>query len=284
MMIIDLPLDGGGAVRAGVIGSCRVYVPLGALARRGATTLRFHIKTVFSYTAAEAIQELAYSRGQLAVPDRLAPLVLNSPNADRLTDELVTLVETCQVFLVEISAWDYFVCGDLCFNYPSLANRFVRGAGPAVLAWFRQLSVNPSPPALVAAALDSLRANGKTADAVAEELLTSMVRLRPDAETFDRQVARTIFDPDRRWIFHPLFALPEGPQSGDKSREALRTHVAGAAARAGAELFDLSPLVAQAGRAAALEGGGIDAFHFAPAFLPTVGQALRDLLVGAPAA
>ena len=147
-----------------------------------------------------------------------------------------------------------------------------------MMAWFRQLSATPSPPAVVTAALDSLRASGRPADSVTEEMLSSMVRLRSNAETLDEQVARIMFAHDRRWILQPLFALPEG---GDAKRGALRDHVARAAALAGAEFSDLTPLVARVGRATALDGGGVDAFHFAPEFLPTVGAALHDILLGA---
>jgi hypothetical protein len=104
------------------------------------------------------------------------------------------------------------------------------------------------------------------------------VRTRPEA--LGDQLARVMFAPDRRWIFQPLFDLPD---RGDPKRAALRDHVTAAAAAAGAEIFDPTRLVAQAGRAVALDGGGVDAFHFAPGFLPTVGAALRDTLVGASA-
>jgi hypothetical protein len=283
MMIIDLPIEGGGAVRAGVVGSCRVYRPLGALARGKRAKRRFLADGVFSYTAPEAIQEFAYSRGQRLIPDRFAPLVLNLPSAGHLPSELPALIDSCQVYLVEISTLDHFACGDLCFNYPSIANRLVRGAGPGMMAWFRQLSEYPSSSAIVASALDSSRASGKAADAIVEEMLTSMIRVRTRPEALVEQFARTAFARDKRWIFQPLFCLPDRPRESDPKRAALRDHVADAATAAGMEFFDLTPLVAQTGRAAALDGGGVSEIHFAPDFLPIVGEALRDVLIGVSA-
>jgi hypothetical protein len=283
MMIIDLPLDGGGAVRAGVIGSCRVYAPLGALARRGRARGRFLAGGMFSYTAAEAIQELAFARRGLAIPDRFAPLALNRARVGDLPARLAGLIDSCDVYLVEISTLDHFACGDFCFNYPSIATRVVRGAGPGAMAWFRRLSHTPSPPAIVAAALASMRAAGKVPDDATREILASLIRVRTEPQGLDAQVARIVDTRDRRWIFQPLFGLPERADGGDRARTALRGHVAGAGAAPRAEFFDVTPLIARAGQAAALDGGGVNVVHFAPAFLPTVGDALRDLLTGASA-
>jgi hypothetical protein len=280
MMIIDLPLAAGGVIRAGAVGSCRLYGPLGLLTRRARATGRFLAGGVFAYTAAEVLQEFAYSLRRRPIPDRFAPLVLNRPSTDDLPAELPALIDSCHVHLVEISTMDYFAFGDLCFNYPSIANRLVRGAGPGMMAWFRQLSESPSPPDVVARALDSLRASGKPADAVVEEMLASMIRVRTTPEGLIEQVARTVFARDRRWIFQPLFGIPDDPRAGDRKRGALRDHVARAANSAGVEFFDLTPLVSQAGRATALDGDGVSDLHFAPDFMPVVADALHALLTG----
>jgi hypothetical protein len=284
MVIIDLPLDGGGAVRAGLIGSCRVLTPFGMLGGRSSAKSRFAAMGVCTYTAAEAIQELGYSRRLLNIPDRFAPLVLNRASTDDLPNRLARLIDSCDVFLVEISTLDYLACGDFCFNYQTIASKFVRRAGPEVMAWFRQLSTTPSPPTVVAAALASMRDSGKVPDAATEEILTSLIRVQTTPEDLEEQVARIIFARDRRWIFQPLFDLPVRPEGrGDPKRSALRDQVARAAAAAGAEYFDLTALVARVGRENALKGDGVDPCHYALDFLPTVRDALRDVLTGVSA-
>jgi hypothetical protein len=283
MMIIDAPGDNGGTVRAAVTGSCRVYAPLNTLAGRAMARTVFTSRAVFSYSAAEAIQEFAYGRGLLAIPDRFAPLLLNRARAADLPPRLPRLVDSCQVCLVEISSLDHLECAGLCFNDLAIVNRLVRGWGPARLAWFRQLSSSPSPPGIVAAALDAMATGDRARVDVDEELLTCMTRERATPTELDEQVARIMFARDRRWIFQPLFGLPDRTDAADPKRTALRGHVGRAAEKAGAEFYDVSPLIARAGRDTALDGGGVDAFHFAPDFLPTVGDALRDILTRAPA-
>ena len=283
MIIVDLARDDGGIVRAGVIGSCRVYAPLRSLVERGKAKSRYFTPGVFSYSIGEAEQELAYSRGLRAVPDRYAPLLLNRASAAELPDRLPGLIEGCEVFVIEISAMDHFACAGLCFNDLTVANGFVRGSGPGVLAWFRQLSSTPSPSPVLEAALQSMLASGKTPDALTEEVLALMTRVSTTPRSLAEGVARIVSDRGKRWIFTPLFDLSDRLEERDPARSALREALEAAAAQAGVEVFDPTPFVARAGRAAALDGDGADAYHYSADFLPVIGDALRTVMTGTKA-
>jgi hypothetical protein len=91
-----------------------------------------------------------------------------------------------------------------------------------------------------------------------------------------------IFQPARRWIFVPHFNISEDPAHQIAKRAVLRDLLARDAAALGCEFYDPTPIVARADRASALEGGGADTYHYAPAFLPIVGEGLYEAIMKEP--
>ena len=282
MLIIDFARPDGPAERVGVVGSCRVHDPLKEVARSGRGVFMWSAFNSFTHTPAETVQHIAFCRGRLEIPEPFGPYILRQDKIPFLDDRLPSLVESCTTFMVEMSGMEYLRCGHYTFNQDYFSQQFVRGGGLGVLDWHRHLSAAPPAPEKARAAMASLAAAGRRPGVASEEILTTLRNLTLTADTYKAELGQVIFDASRRWIFVPHFNVSEDPAVQIAKRAALRDVLARDAAALGCEFYDPTPIVARAGRKAALEGGGVDTYHYAPAFMPVIGQALYEVIMEAP--
>ncbi|MGI8839812.1 MAG: hypothetical protein ACR2F8_03360 [Caulobacteraceae bacterium] len=283
MLVIDFARPGGPTERVGVIGSCRVHDPLKEVARSGRGAFKWSAFNSFTHTPAEAVQHIAFCRGRLEIPEPFSPYILRQDKVPLLDDRLPNLVESCTTFMVEMSGLDYLRCGYYTFNQDYFSQQFVRGAGLEVLDWHRNLTAVAPDPERARAALASLAARGKRPGPATEEILSALRSIPLDAETYQAELGEVIFQPSKRWIFVPHFNISEDPGEQIAKRVVLRDLLELAAAALGREFYDPTPIVARAGRAAALEGGGADTYHYAPSFMPVVGEGLYEAIMKEPA-
>jgi len=274
MLIIDFARPNGKTERVGVVGSCRVHDPLKAAARDGRGAFLWSAYNTFTHTPPETEQHIAFCRGRLEIPDPFGPYILRQEKIPILLDRLPELVESCMTFMVEMSSVDVLRCGYYCFNQDYFSQMFVRGAGMGLLNWYRALSGRPVSPELIQGARDALMEKGKPITVSTEEILAATVTTPLSPEAFGEALDRVVFDSSRRWIFVPHFNISDRPDEQIAKRVVLRDILKGYAKAKGFEFYDPTPLVAKAGKAAALEGEGADSFHYAPAFQPIVGEAL----------
>jgi|GEM_PF-3383792 len=282
MLIIDFARPDGPPERVGVIGSCRVHDPLKEVARSGRGAFMWSAFNSFTHTPPETVQHIAFCRGLLEIPEPFGPYILRQDKIPLLDDRLPSLVETCTTFMVEMSGMDYLRCGHYVFNQDYFSQQFVRGGGLGVLDWHRNLSAAPPAPERACLALASLAGAGRRRGVAAEEILTNLRNLTLTAETYRAELSKVIFDASRRWIFVPHFNVSEDPAERIAARAVLRDVLARDAAALGCDFYDPTPIVARAGRKAALEGGGVDTYHYAPAFMPIIGQGLYEAIMETP--
>jgi hypothetical protein len=282
MLIIDFARPDGGTERTGVLGSCRVHDPLKEVARSGRGAFKWSAFNSFTHTPAEAVQHLAFCRGRLEIPEPFAPYILRQDKLPVLDDRLPNLVESCTTFMVEMSGLDYLRCGHYIFNQDYFSQQFVRGAGLRVLDWHRSLSAVSPAVEKARAAMASLAQSGRRPGVAAEEILFTLRSIPLTSQTFRAELSQVIFQPARRWIFVPHFNISEDPAHQIAKRAVLRDLLARDAAALGCEFYDPTPIVARADRASALEGGGADTYHYAPAFLPIVGEGLYEAIMKEP--
>jgi hypothetical protein len=279
MLIVDFTRSDGAVERVGAVGSCRIHDPLKAAARDGRGAFLWSAYNTFTHTPPEAEQHIAFCRGKFEIPDPFAPYILRQEKVPILLDRLPELVDSCTTFVVEMSSVDVLRCGYYCFNQDYFSQMFVRGGGMGLLNWFRGLSERPAPPELALAARESLKDKGKPVTVSTEEILVSTVTTPLSTEAFHDALDRMIFDKSKRWIFVPHFNVSEKPDEQIAKRVALRDILKTYARARGYEFYDPTPLVAKAGKAAALEGDGADSFHYAPAFQPIVGEGLYGAIM-----
>ena len=282
MLIIDFARPDGPPERVGVIGSCRVHDPLKEVARSGRGVFLWSAFNSFTHTPAEAGQHIAFCRGRLEIPEPFAPYILRQDKVPILDDRLPNLVESCTTFMVEMSGLNYLRCGHYIFNQDYFSQQFVRGSGLGVLDWHRNLSAAAPAPEKARAAMASLAESGKRLGIAAEEILSTLRNIPLSSETFKAELSQMVFQPSKRWIFVPHFNISEDPAEQIAKRVVLRDLLKRDAAVLGRDFYDPTPLVARAGRAAALEGGGVDTYHYAPSFLPIVGEGLYEAIMREP--
>ncbi len=283
MLIADLAKPDGGTLRLGIVGSCRVHDPIKAQVKAGRGTFQWSAHNTFTHCPPEADQHINFCRNRLDIPRGFAPYILRQDAAPVLDDRLPELVETCDVILVEMSSIDFLKCGRWYFNQDYFSQQFVRGGGLGVLSWFRSLGEGAPDEASVAEAMASLEAAGKPITASIEEILRNLRKSDLSQAEFADGLSGMAFDRSKRWIFAPIFNV-EGlsPVMSERRSElarVLNTSVAGL----GFEYFDPTPIVTNAGRQKALDGGGADHFHYAPDFLEEMGAAYLDVILRARA-
>lgn len=274
MLIVDLNRPDGRVERVGVIGSCRVLTPMAKMIALKVARRVWHACRCYSYTAPEAVQHLAHCLGRVEIPADLAPYVLNDPMPARFTPEWTEVIESCRTVIVEVSTLEDFVFNGLVFNCLGLANLLVRGHGAVAMDWFRRLS--PEPPDDETARLMEAALAGSGVDLTANlrAMLRGMCRKANDAGTFARAIRSIVCNADKRWVFVPMFNVSTRPDEQIVARAALRAMLEREALANGAELFDPTPLVEEAGRSVAFEGAMASPIHYAPAFDAIVGEAL----------
>ncbi|MDQ2860966.1 MAG: hypothetical protein M3T55_09630 [Pseudomonadota bacterium] len=282
MLIIDFARPGGPPERVGVVGSCRVHDPLKEVARSGRGVFLWSAFNSFTHTPAEAAQHIAFCRGRLEIPEPFGPYILRQDKIPLLDDRLPNLVESCTTFMVEISGMEYLRCGHYTFNQDYFSQQFVRGGGLGVLDWHRHLSAAAASPEKVRLAMASLAGAGKRPGVAAEEILTSLRSLVLSAETYEAELGKVIFDTSKRWIFVPHFNVSADPAQRIVKRAVLRDLLERDARALGCDFYDPTPIVARHGREAALEGGGVDTYHYAPAFMAIAGEGLYEAIMQEP--
>lgn len=280
MLIADLNKPDGGTLRLGIVGSCRVHDPIKAQVKAGRGAFQWSAHNTFTHSPPEADQHIAFCRDRIDIPRGFAPYILRQETVPVIEGRLPALVETCDVFLMEMSSLDVLRCGRWYFNQDYFSQQFVRGGGLGVLNWFRNVGDKAPSEALVAEAKASLEAAGKPVTASTEEVLRTLRKGDLSPEAFTKGLSDLAYDRTKRWIFAPIFNVEGLSPVMAERRVALANQMKAATAELGFEYFDPSPVVAETGRDRALDGEGADHFHYAPDFLETMGAAYLKVILG----
>jgi hypothetical protein len=279
MIIFEVPSNGGqGGIRVASLGSCRVRAPISALADRG--DLRICEKNlVRTHTAAEALQEIDLIMGEKSIPEFLWPFVFSRGETSKHQLLASLLRKRVGVFILEISGDRQFSFADVVLQAHLLSINLVQAHRKALLEWFRNVCDGREvDDACVRAALDGLRREGLDVDARTGELLRGIRLERQTGEAIESVLGAMIAKLGGHWIIVGHFVVPglEGAVMAD--RRALNDKSRRAAAIHGAQFYDPSELIAEHGRAIALDAEGAHIFHYAPEFNPTVGEKLVALV------
>lgn len=274
MLIVDVRLSSGGTERVGVVGSCRLLAPMQAAMRAKLCRSFKHICRSYAYTASEARQHFAICRGELAVPHSIARYVLGELNPTPFSSDWADAVESCDTFLVEISSLEDFLNEQFIFNILGIFFHLVKNTGPEMLKWCRELSSKPSGLAAIATVEESLKSRGVEVIPAIHDIICSLRKSVMDEGSFGEALQAVVFDLAKRWIFVPVFDVSEDPTFSIPARAALRNVLQRETAAHGYEFFDPTPIIAKAGRLAALDGEGVQPIHYARSFEPIIGEAL----------
>ncbi len=253
------------------MGTCRVEQPLLALCGDGAVTQAASgIRR--SHTLHDALQFLEILNGAGVISDLALPYVFSHARMPR-PDALRRAIEDgIDVFLIEVSSANQFFLGDTPIVETLVESDLVRRHGAILLGWYRQICRHgAADEACVRATLDGLREAGHQLEG-AEDLLRG-IRLRRLAvddlcDCLRAMIARW----GGRWLVVSPFAIPGDDGTLMRERRDLSATLAEAADRCGALFFDPSHLIGRYGRDVALAGKGV--YHWAPPFMPMVGEAL----------
>ncbi len=279
MIVFELPAHHHGeGLRAAAIGSCRVVNPISVLAERG--DLKICASGLqATHSAAEALQIVRFIGGEIEIPDKLSPYIFDAERTPSPLPLERTVAGGVDAVIVEISDDRNFFYRDIALQQNFFSINLVRPGGVALLPWFRDLCADrPIDEACVQSALDQLKKAGHRHDDAMAELLRNIRQERQSEEEITRQLASMMSKWGGRWIVVGTFDVPGHDGAVMRHRRTLNERLNNAARQCGAAFFDPSKLVAEHGKATALDGGGADIHEYAPAFYSTVGETLVDLL------
>lgn len=275
MVVCELPATREGpALRALVLGSCRVRNPMFTLRNQGLLRIQAELPTP-THTAEEAMQALTIVMGDTDTPAFLDPYIFESPsrpNFDRVRDYMNRGID---VFMLEVSDFRQFSFQGICLNQNFVTRHLVQPYRGALLEWYRQISwERPGREETVDRAIANLQAAGYPYEGEIVDLLRH-VRLEPTPE---EQIRHTLVALSSRmggrWVIVGPFAIPGDEGAVMTRRRGFNAVLAEAARSAGALFFDPSQLLVEYGPATALAGGGADVYEYSEAFYPTLGRAL----------
>ena len=146
MRIFDIySKDGKKTIRAAVIGTCRLVNPLLRLEKsEGAKVIWEH--SGFAHSIHDALQWISIITLEKEVPTELAPLIygiprdsLNRTKSKEHWQRGKELMESVDLFLVELSTRNRIYTDDFDFNSDYLTEHFVRPGGLALLDWWSKI-------------------------------------------------------------------------------------------------------------------------------------------------
>jgi hypothetical protein len=278
MVIFELPSSAESAsLRAVSLGSCRVRNPLYVLRDRG--DLRIcDGGLAATHTAAEALQALRLVRGEIQIPDALAPFVFETektPPTERLAQ---TLSGGVDVSLLEVSGDKQFTYGDILLQQNFVSRNLVQAHHGALLGWYREVCLGRNVDEdLVQASLEKLREGGFRHDEWMAELLRGLRLLRHDADDLSRTLREIIARVGGRWVVIGAITVPGEEGATMRDRREMNETVKAAAEGCGAVFFDPTEFVVAYGRTTALDAGGANINEYAESFYPILGETLVSL-------
>jgi hypothetical protein len=143
MLIMDIySKDGNNTIRAAVIGTCRLNNPLLKLRESdGAKVLWQH--SGFAHSIHEVLQWISIINLEKEIPTELFPLIYGNSHGDLMNIKSKAgwqkgkeLVDTVDIFLIELSTRNRIYTTDFDFNSDYLTTHFVRPGGLTLLDWW----------------------------------------------------------------------------------------------------------------------------------------------------
>jgi hypothetical protein len=223
---------------------------------------------------------LRVARGEIAVPPPLAPYVLGLAHPVPLRRDTRALIESADVFVIEISILQDLRGPGFRFSHNFLHDQFMRGGGLGMLEWYRAVSDTPVAETIVEKAAASMREAGREVNDWHFRVLRETVSFKMSPADLTQAVKSLTDAIARPCLLVPIFTLPDAAEAHVRDRLAIRDLVQEVATDLKHGFFDSMPVIVREGRRAALAGDGVDVFHYAKSFLSVIGAELLDAAFG----
>ena len=279
MLIFDAMTNGRPSARFAVFGSCRVRNPLMDVAKANLVTSRFGESRGLTHSAPEALQMLRAYRGEISIPDWLAPLAFERDRSPRPTPEIEALLKSVDVFLVEVCESKYIRYHDYFLQQNYFARNFIKRNSQALMPWYRNFGQGrPVNDELVESTIAALGASGTPADDDMKDILRHAHIEASNGKSVLEAMRSLVEMYPRPWIFMSHFTIPGDDGAIMRDRRQLASDVESAARAVGARFFDPTWFIEQFGRENVLDANGADIFEYAAPFQETVSRKVLSLV------
>ena len=277
MRVCDQDISGA-RQRIAFVGSCRVSGAAIILHDRGDLQYVWN-DNALPTTTADVMQNLRLVEKRRELPPIVQRLIYNPVDQLPLPDDLVGLT-SIDTFVVELSDINVIVAEPWSIQVDRLVELLLEPHADVMLPWWREICVRGWCSDEVA---ETTLAALKPRDLLGWEHVELVIRkttrtLQSEATMHQAMEAMITAFPGRRWIFVSHFVVDGVTGDVMSQRRQMRDWLKSGAAKFGAEFWDPSVLVAEAGRETALAADGVDIYHYAPNFEPTVAEALLAVL------
>jgi hypothetical protein len=266
----------GEPLRVAVIGTCRVMDPFEDLVASGKATRLTGVNAAVN-TVGEARQLLRWTLGLTEIPTAFSPMVFDQPTVPQRTAAFARALNSADVLLVEISDNKQVRCGAYFLQLTYFFRQFVSRYGAALSPWYRVFSSGGVVSGeLIDSTLASLSTLPENEYLQVEDIVRNARLEAWNEEQISTELAAIESPPGCPLGVVTHFLVPDSKGSGMEDRRSAIKSIGGATALNGIQLLNPSFLIRRHGRSVALEKDGKDVYHYAPAFRPTVLDALLE--------
>jgi hypothetical protein len=272
--------------RVAVIGSCRVYDPFEELANLGRAVRVWANASSATHSFGEAQQSVRYTRGEIDIPEKLAPFIFEPPVLPARTAAGRRILNSVDTVFVEICDLRQIWYEPYYFQANCFYTAFVSKFGAPLLPWYRVLASGTAvSDEMVATALAKLTDRSAEDRALVESVMRQTRIKSVDADLAAIALDELMFDRAKQWVLVSHFVVPGLAGTQMQDRVELIDVVGQAASRNKVTMFDPSVLLTRHGREVALASEGGDIYHYNPDFNETVAGAMLGAagLMSAPA-
>lgn len=262
-----------------MVGTCRVHNPFLSLALLGsARKLRRDFNT-FTHSGDEALQHIRYTRGELDIPDALAPYIFGTPESPERTTAGMEVARDLDMLVVEICTLSRIRYRDYSFQPNFFARYFVGKGQQSLLPWWRRASRNlPGAREQAEELIRQRRDEGDPFSELDEDILRNLSCAQLDQDGCRAEMRRVAEEMDLPVVFVPHFTIARTNRPRLQEREQLRRYVVAAAAEIGQSCLDATPLLVEFGEKFARKNDGKDLHHYSEVFEDHLGKIYLDLI------
>ncbi|MBP0579915.1 hypothetical protein J8I29_11405 [Labrys sp. LIt4] len=263
-----------------VLGSCRLHRPMEEIAATGRCSHYDGGSRAYLHSVGEAVQRLRWMRGELTIPDGMAPYVFSTERVPRLSANAQKEQAKADFLLVEIASEKELICDGIYLQLNYLHRHLLSPLGEGGKLWWKEMLQKRSISADTAQKVIASEQFAEAGFGDADARILRNARCELADENALRQgliELRQLWGKPMAAVSHVGLPLQDGRVL--QSREAFIARVKKIGGELGIPVFEPRSVIEAVGRTRALERQGADLDHYDPGFEQMYGWYLLNRVI-----
>ncbi|PRH87613.1 hypothetical protein C5L14_13540 [Labrys okinawensis] len=263
-----------------VLGSCRLHRPMEEIAATGRCSHYDGGSRAYLHSVGEAVQRLRWMRGELTIPDGMAPYVFSTERVPRLSANAQKEQAKADFLLVEIASEKELICDGIYLQLNYLHRHLLSPLGEGGKLWWKEMLQKRSISADTAQKVIASEQFAEAGFGEADARILRNARCELADENALRQgliELRQLWGKPMAAVSHVGLPLQDGRVL--QSREAFIARVKKIGGELGIPVFEPRGVIEAVGRTRALERQGADLDHYDPGFEQMYGWYLLNRVI-----